>query len=417
MKNVLLVEDSPMFGKLAKKKIETSFDVPVYWAKSREETERLLEQAGGDFSVALLDYNLPDAPHGEVIDLVLAKGITSFVFTANVTEEVRNYVWSKKVADYIIKDDPNSLDYIISAMGQVDENQNTLILVVDDSRSARTLISELLYVRKYRVINASDGEAALQIMEKYPEIKLVITDYNMPKMNGFQLCQQIRARYGTESKAIIGFSSERTKSTGAQFIKSGANDFVVKQAFLVEEFYSRVERCIETIDLFEKLQKAATCDFLTGLYNRRYFFDFGERLRVEKQNSEQPLACTVLDIDYFKKINDEYGHDVGDDALRGFSKILEENASEYELLARIGGEEFCMLTPDLDLSGIVDRFEVLRIQIEETPVATLPDGTPLHVTASMGICAVVGENIDQMLKIADDKLYEAKKSGRNCVRF
>lgn len=417
MKNVLLVEDSPMFGKLAKKKIESAFDVPVFWAKSYAETEDLLKKANGDFSCALLDYSLPDATNGEVIDLVISHGITSFVFTANASEEVRSHVWSKKVADYILKDDPNSIDYIVSTMERVENNQDTLILVVDDSKTFRTMISELLYVRKYRVINASSAESALNILKKYPEIKLMITDYNMPQTDGFKLCQQVRLQYSAEHMAIIGMSSEEDISLGAQFIKSGANDFVVKQSFLVEEFYSRIKNCIETIELFTKLRQAANCDFLTNLYNRRHFFEAGEKLLAEKKESETALSCTILDIDHFKQINDTYGHDVGDEVLRSFSKLLKENSSEYELVARTGGEEFCILTPGLDLCGTVDRFEDLRTKIENSPLTTLPDGSSLYITVSMGICAVPGENIDQMLTTADAKLYEAKGSGRNCIRY
>ena len=378
MENVLLVEDSAMFAKLVKKKIETVFDVPVYWARTLAEAEDLLEKANGRFSAALLDFNLPDAPNGEIIDKVLSYGISSFVFTSNMTEEVRETVWSKHVADYILKEDKNSLNYIVESMGKLDTNHEHLILIVDDSKTSRTILSELLYVRKYRVINASSGKDALGILEKYPETKLVITDYNMPEMDGFTLCRKIREKHKAEHMAIIGISSNDDRSTGARFIKSGANDFIVKQPFLVEEFYARINDCLETIDLFAKLRDAAINDYLTGLSNRRHFFDVGKTLFTNCVETGEPLSCTMLDIDHFKRVNDTYGHDVGDQALITFSRVLRENSSELEVVSRLGGEEFCILTPGIDLDGVIDRFEELREKIAETPMATLEDGTFLY---------------------------------------
>lgn len=402
---------------VAKKKMGEAFDVPIYWARTYQEVKDLLEEHGGDFSCALVDYNLPDAETGEVLDKLISFGITSFVFTTDVNEEVREMVWSKKVADYILKDDPNSLEYVIRAMRQLEKNSQTLILIVDDSKTFRTLLSELLYVQKYRVINAADGESALQILDKYPEIKLVITDYNMPKMDGYQLCQQIRTKYKPDRMSIIGISSAEDRSIGARFIKCGANDFIEKQSFLVEEFYSRVMDCQKTIELFTQLREASLRDFLTGLYNRRYLFDQGQVLLEEAKSTGRSLACVLLDIDYFKSINDYFGHDMGDKALCSLAELLQKYQGANEILARTGGEEFCILTPDLNTSELVDRYESLRLAIENKSMGVLDDGSELHITCSMGMCTGIEEDLDQMMKIADKKLYEAKEAGRNCVRF
>lgn len=276
MKQILLVEDSQLFGRLTKARMEAEFDRPVYWTKNLEETVKLLDRAGNDFSIALLDLHLPDAPNGEVIDLVVNRGISSFVFTSNMSDAVREQMWSKRVADYILKDDPNSLSYIIQAIRRLEKNQDTLILVVDDSSLFRSTIAELLYVQKFRVVTAKNGPEALAILQSHPEVTLVLTDYNMPGMDGCILCQKIRGEFSREDLAIIGISSEEEVSIGARFIKSGADDFIMKHSFLVEEFYCRVNRCIEGVELFAERKEAATKDFLTGLYNRRYFFETGE---------------------------------------------------------------------------------------------------------------------------------------------
>lgn len=254
MQQFLLVEDSMMFGRLAKKRLEKVFDVPVFWARSLAETEKILEGENRNISIALLDFNLPDAPQGEVIDLVVDQGISSLVFTTNMNNEVRSMIWDKRVADYIIKEDPNSLDYVVSTIRQLEMNQNTLVLVVDQSDTHRSYISELLYVRKFRVLNASNAETACAILEQYPEIKLVIADFEMSGFAGGSFCQKLREKHTLEEMAIVGFTSSENRMVGIQYIKNGASDYVVTAPFIVEEFYSKISRTLETVNLYSLLR-------------------------------------------------------------------------------------------------------------------------------------------------------------------
>ena len=254
MQQVLLVEDSMMFGRLAKRRLEKVFDVPVLWAQSLAETEELLAKENGNFSVALLDFNLPDAPQGEVIDLVVDQGISSVVFTTNMSDEVRSMIWDKKVADYIIKEDPNSLDYVVSTIRQFEMNQNTLVLVVDKSDAHRSYLSELIYVRKFRVLNASDAGTALGILEQYPEIKLVIADFETSGFDGCSFSQKVRENHTQEELAIVGFTSVEDRMKGIAYIKSGASDYVVTEPFIVEEFYTKINRSLEIVNLYNLLR-------------------------------------------------------------------------------------------------------------------------------------------------------------------
>ncbi|MEE4243509.1 MAG: response regulator [Desulfopila sp.] len=251
MKQILLVEDSTMFGKLTKAKLEAVFHVPVCWVKTLAETIAVLDSAKNTFSMAALDFNLPDAPQGEAIDEVVARGISVLVFTSNITEEIRSLVWSKKVADYILKDDPSSIEYLIMAMKRMEKNIDNLILVVDDSDGKRAFFSELLYVRQYRVITAKSGEEALAILQKYQEIKMVVTQYYLPDMDGWLFCRKVRETFKRDQLAIVGIVSRGGKNIGIRFIKSGATDFILEDSFMVEEFYCRVDQCMEMINLFQ----------------------------------------------------------------------------------------------------------------------------------------------------------------------
>ncbi len=415
MQHILLVEDSKMFAGIIKKRVEQALEASVFLAKNYAEAENLLNNSKRTFSLALLDYNLPDAPNGEIIERVTQAGISSIVFTSNITEEVRSFVWSKKVADYVLKDDPNSLDYIISIIKKMEANQNNLVLVVDDSSTFRSAISELLYIRKYRVLNASDGKSCLEIIERHPEVKLVITDYNMPLMNGWQLCQKIREKHKVDSLAIIGMSSDNDQSMGARFIKSGANDYLMKHSFLVEEFYARVEHSLETINLFEQIHDSAVKDFLTGLYNRRYFFDAGEKLFQRCRAKGNFIACAMIDIDFFKKVNDTYGHDVGDIVIKKVASALQDILQNNEVLARVGGEEFCILVLPQDIDDCRVRFETLRKAIENISTRCPITNNQFSVSISTGICVSSQNTLNEMVKVADECLYQAKTEGRNRV--
>lgn len=415
MRQILLVEDSTMFGRVTKKKLEKVFDVPVYWIKTLKDTRDLLDKADDNFSMALLDVNLPDAPNGEVIDEVIGRGISAFVFTSNITEDVRKLVWSKKVADYILKDDPNSLDYIVTAMKRVDNNENNLILVVDGLSQSRTALSELLYVQRYRVVTARDAKTALGILEQYEEIKLVITEYNLPDMDGWMFCQKIREIFKHDDLAIIGIAAKGGKEIGARFIKSGANDFLLRESFMVEEFYCRVTQCVENINLLKTTKDIAVRDHLTGLYNRRYFFNAGRMLFSSSKRNQITLVCAMLDVDHFKNVNDTYGHDVGDRVLKKIAEILPEKLRATDIVARIGGEEFCILAVNMTVEGAQMKFEELRRRIEQTQINIGDGQESLQITISIGVCTEEQEDLEKLMKAADKMLYRAKGAGRNQV--
>ena len=172
---------------------------------------------------------------------------------------------------------------------------------------------------------------------------------------------------------------------------------------------------METLNLIGKIREGAIRDFLTGLHNRRYFFDAGNDLLRRCQKGQERLSCIMLDIDFFKKVNDTYGHDVGDLVIRSIARMLREDAGNRDIVARIGGEEFCILTPGGTRRDVIARCENLRRRIAKTPAALLQDKMPLLVTTSIGVCTEMDDSLELMIKIADERLYKAKAGGRNRV--
>lgn len=418
---ILLVEDDLVFGKDLVKALESEIKDPVTWTTTLADTLPCLD-GSQYYSAAVLDLVLPDATNGEIIDVVTQKGIPSIVFTSGISSEFRKFVWSKKIVDYILKNDQSSLSYLLLSLKKLKTNKNHIILIVDDSLFFRRAISDLLYMHQYKLITATNGKEALETLKQYPEIKLVITDFNMPGMDGCLLCKTIRETYSKEKLAIIGISSERDETMAARFIKSGANDFIIKQSFIREEFYCRVAQCIETICLIEQTKLDVVTDYLTGLYNRRFFFEEGEKIFLSSRNADRPLCCAMIDIDHFKKINDTYGHNVGDLVLQKLAEIFKRFANQNELVARLGGEEFCVVISGKDGKGknafrsqIEKRFNSLRSFIQNTKITCGDAHRKLAVTISVGISFNTDKNFSYMLKLADDRLYYSKRNGRNVV--
>ncbi len=247
MPEVLLVEDSPTLSRMFKSRIETDLDVNVVTAFSYKEAAEILASEKHDFFISLLDLNLPDSPKGEIVDLALSRFIPSVVFTGTYNADVRKKIWIKGVVDYVIKEGTHNLDYIVSLIQRILLNKGIRIIVVDDSITSRKYISELLRIRQYNVSEAADGKEALELITKHNDVRMVLTDYHMPNMNGFELTRNIRQNYTKEQISIIGISGTDEKDLSAQFIKNGASDFINKP-FNTEEFYCRIMQNIAMIE-------------------------------------------------------------------------------------------------------------------------------------------------------------------------
>jgi diguanylate cyclase (GGDEF)-like protein len=412
-KVILVVEDSKIFTRILKASIEAEAEFTVIVAESYSESITLIESKQYDFFASLLDLNLPDAPNGEVIDYVLSHCIPSIVFTAEFDDDLRDRMLAKGIVDYVFKETPSNVEYIVSLLKQLSRNSQIKALVVDDSRTAREHVKRLLNIYRFIVLEAENGEEALQLVDDNKDIRLVITDFNMPKMDGFELTKKLRHLYSKQDMAIIGMSTYGNNLLSARFLKIGGSDFLNKP-FLEEEFYCRINQNMDLLEYIKNLRFIATRDFLTGLYNRRHFFDIGEKLFSRAYKSKKYLVVALADIDFFKRINDSYGHDVGDMVLKRISEVLNSSFRASDLVARFGGEEFCFLLPNVEAQEAIAIFEGLRRKIEQDTIV-LSDNTALKVTTSIGVCTTLEQNLEMALSKADKLLYEAKQSGRNRV--
>ena len=408
---ILIVEDNKALSKLIVKKMQTNLDFEIVSAYTYKEASTLLEE-NDDYFVALLDLNLPDAPDGEVVDMVLEYKIPCIVLTGSMDKEVREKILKKEVIDYVYKGNIDDVNYIFSLIERLHKNQGTKVLVVDDSIAQRSQIRELLKLQMFTVLVAAHGEEALVFLENNPDIKLVLTDFNMPVIDGLELTKTIRKQKNKNELPIIAMTASNKELISAQFLKIGANDFINKP-FSREELACRINNSFDALEYLLQIETMAHNDFLTGISNRRYFFESMQAYREASAN--EPYALATIDIDNFKTVNDTFGHDVGDSAIVTLATLLKNSVKGSDIVARFGGEEFCVVLKNIEQKNAVELFVKLRAHIATTAIRP-KNNKAFNISVSIGVAfSEKGKTLETLLKEADNALYHAKKNGKNRV--
>ena len=410
---ILLVENSRSYTQMVAQAIEQKLELPVTVAATLAEAREALAQRD-DWFLALTGLVLADGNRDAVVDFFLERGLPTVVVSGVYDEDLRRRVLRRQIIDFVLKNAPGSLDYLLWLVKRLDRNRRVSALVVDGSVSARSYAVALLELYGYHVVQASDGDAALAALEADSTIRLAVVDQEMPGMQGIELTRRMRSIRSRDRLAVIGVSGHDEPALVAHFLKNGANDFL-RKPFSREEFFCRVSQNIDQLELIGSLQDLATRDFLTGLPNRRYFLEQSEQLIARLQPGAQAVTVAMADIDHFKHINDTWGHDAGDQALRAIAAAFSAHARPQDLVARFGGEEFCMLVPDMAPDEAIAYFEALRRRIGDLGIRV--GGEDVRVTVSIGVSAASGrESLKQLLADADRCLYLAKAAGRDRVQ-
>ena len=285
------------------------------------------------------------------------------------------------------------------------------IVLVDPSRTMRLFVTRLLMAGGHEVSPFADGAEALACMRADPEVAALITSGEIGcGMSGLELCWETRVLAGRDRPIyVILMSSSVDRNRLGEALDSGADDFISKPP-VADELYARLRAAERLGAMQRELVRLASVDPLTGLSNRRVFFERAEAARARCRDGGA-LTAIMFDIDHFKRVNDLYGHDVGDLAIASVAQLA---AAVGELVGRLGGEEFGILTEGQHLHDGVKLAERLRAAVAALRLHTLSG--PLTLSCSFGVSEIMpGESIDDLLKRADVALYAAKTGGRNRV--
>ncbi len=285
------------------------------------------------------------------------------------------------------------------------------VLVVDDVPDNVKLLVYNLEDEGYRVLEAFSGAEALSVIEKESP-DLVLLDVMMPDQSGLEVLQTIKASDETAHIPVILVTANSLDEHVAQGLDLGAYDYVIKP-YSYTVLAARIRAALREKEHQEKLEQLAATDPLTQLMNRRQFSQMVQREIQRVRRTGTPLSLMVLDIDHFKRINDTYGHDVGDEAIIALANNLREQVRAIDLIARLGGDEFIICLPETDVQQAKNVAERIRGSIEHLHL-TSRSGKPIEFTLSIGLAPLSGDSDFEDLYIAADQaLYQAKHHGRN----
>ena len=416
MERILVVDDNKALAKLIVMQMEKTIDeMAIDVAYSFAEAQMLINEHDKDYFMTILDLNLPDAPNGEIVDYALSKGLSAIVLTGSIDDETRQNFINKDIVDYVYKGNMDDINYIFQMINRLSKNRQYKVLVVEDSLPFRNMIKKILTSLQFKVLAAAHGEEAMSYFADNPDINLIITDYRMPVKDGLEVLKEVRKEKDKNSLGVIVMTSPSEKTDASIFLKNGASDFIAKP-FSKEELICRVNNTIEAMENINKIANFANRDFLTGVYNRRFFYSDVEEYIQAAEETNEPYAFAMIDVDYFKKINDTYGHDGGDRILKSIAKILNDNTKGSDIVARFGGEEFCVVLKKISKEEAVKFFVNLRAKVAENEVVIKKQ--KVRVTISIGVSFGNGHcEIDDMLEACDSALYTAKENGRNRVEI
>jgi two-component system cell cycle response regulator len=298
------------------------------------------------------------------------------------------------------------------------------VLIAEDDPIFRHILESWFKRWDYRVTAVENGLDAWAVLRREDAPQLAILDWMMPGMDGIELCRRIRSREQGLYRYVLLLTAKDDKRDVIAGLEAGADDYLTKP-FDVDELHARVRAGRRILDLQAALIRAqgalkfeAAHDRLTAIWNRGAILDLliGETGRSRRSNGS--LGVIMADVDFFKKVNDTYGHLVGDAVLREVGHRLDSALRSYDSVGRYGGEEFLIVVPGCDELNLMVTAERLRRRIADQPIDT--SAGPVPVTVSLGVVAAQASgsklpNPEALLRDADAALYAAKARGRNRV--
>jgi diguanylate cyclase (GGDEF)-like protein len=295
------------------------------------------------------------------------------------------------------------------------------VLIADDNQMSRVLLRNSVERWGYEVVSAANGLEAWEILAQPDAPPMAILDWVMPDVTGPELCRRVRENHREPYTYILLLTSKNTKNDTVEGFEAGADDYIIKP-FDDNELRMRLRAGQRIVDLQLKLMQAreelrerANKDLLTMLPNRSAIAAALEREISRCHRDNRTCGIILLDIDHFKRINDTYGHFAGDAVLRETAMRLRGNMREYDQVGRYGGEEFLVVLPNCDLDAASKQAERMRHKLHAEVMRV--DGAELSVSASFGVTVsdCSERSPDIFVRVADEALYRAKASGRNCV--
>ena len=414
MEKILIVEDDRFYQDRMLRALVQFMPHTIFKTVDKYSKIKNIIENNEKFDLVIADMYLSDS-QGEHIKELTNAGYKVIVITGLEDEAIRDEMFAQNIVDYIFKSELYRFEYLIKSIERLSANKTKTILIIEDSKAVRIFYRKVLENQNLRILEAKDGNEAVMIMSR-EKIDMILSDYSMPNMDGIEFLKELRKDYSMVELPFIAVSAYDDQAIIARFLRFGANDYL-RKPFGKEELIYRINNTLDTIDMIKHISESATKDALTGMHNRHYLYEIGKKVLAQSKRYKHSLSLAIFDIDFFKKINDTYGHMAGDIVLKSFSYILIHRVREADIAVRYGGEEFIVIFPETDIKRCFLIIESILQSVREMKVE-IEDGKKISITTSAGIAEYnYKESLDDLIKRADSALYLAKKRGRNRVEM
>ena len=446
---VLIVDDVPANVRLLQALLEAEY-FEVHTAMNGAEALDAVQRVKPD--IILLDVMMPDMSGFEVCRRVKSNPLTRYLpiimITALDQPEDRIKGFQAGADDYLVKpiDEVALLTRLRSLVRfkfLLDELEGSIgdellldtrlensehepgrvgVLLADEARHQQML----QWLGQEHSLQVFNEPVALLDAVRNGRLDAVLLEMPLNGHDALRVCSQIRSLEHGRQLPVVLLMDQQAREKLPQALEICASDYLLKPVML-EELQARLNIQLKRWRYIQRLREnvrqsvtLSMVDPLTGLYNRRYFSTHGRALVEEAASRGRALSVLVMDLDHFKKVNDTWGHDAGDEVLCEVARRLQKQVRRLDVLCRVGGEEFVALLPGADTRVAQQVAERLRRAIADAPVRITTDNGPvdLNITISIGLAGYeqVNDSLETLMKRADEALYEAKRSGRNCVQ-
>ena len=413
MKRILIVDDNELNITILLNTLGNTYDVSV--ALSAKEAFEVLDDELPDLIV--LDIMMEEMSGIEMCKKIKSEKRTEHIpviFLTAAHDALKESAYEAGADDFMGK--PFEGACIAFKNKKIAKRLNMLksipnILIIDDNPSNIDFLLGLL--TEYDISAAVDGEGALdQIAQEIPD--LILLDVSMPGMDGHEVCSIIKSSPKTKHIPVLFLSANTDSESVVKGFEAGGVDYITKP-YRPREVLARVETHLKLKQLRDELEKMAYEDPMTGIANRRRFFEKANTLFSKAKLECLPLYLFALDIDRFKEINDTYGHDVGDEVLKLFVDIVKKELGKNDCFSRFGGDEFVIMAMQTSQEKALNLIKKIQDNISKTHMLL---GVSVDFSVSIGMTEVEGfdEDIDAVIKRADVRLYREKRSKRNSSR-
>jgi len=332
--------------------------------------------------------------------------------SSSINDNVADRLQDRHIIDCVLKRNEEDIELIADIVERTLCNHQRKIVFYSTNDFNRKSIRHLLDIHRYSIIDVrNEADIRRQLMD-HPDTSLVLIDYLSIQHDELDLINSLRQQYRREDLAIAVVCEEQSSRSSARMLRVGATDVIYRQ-HQTEEFYYRVQQCVESVERVREIKYSATRDLSTGLYNRDYLFDIGEKLFASANRGDSPLAVAVISIDNISDLTTTHGIEVSNAVLKSAADLLADEFRKNDVLARFSADKFICLATNVGSHNARMVFERVRQKLAKAQIEC--DSITVSTTATIGISITADDSFLNMIADAEQRLEYALLDGHNSI--